>query len=262
MNAILCDVTRCTACEECVKGCVSENGLGETLPAERASRDGLSGRRVMSVIEVAPNAHARKACFHCVEPACADACLVGALHKTEDGPVTYDADKCIGCRYCMLSCPFSIPRYEWDKKLPFVSKCTMCAERQKEGKQPVCVESCPNGALTFGDRDELLAEAHKRIKGDPNTYMDHVFGEEEVGGTCVLYLSHVALDALGWPERVGEKPLAAYTWPVMSKTPGMAVSVFGGLTALAWIINRRNQMASERAVEATAPQEPQHEVEE
>jgi len=257
MNAILFDVTRCTGCETCVQACVTENNLGEALPAKRASRDRLSSRRFVSLVEVAPNAHARKSCLHCVEPACVDACLVGAIRKTPQGPVSYDADKCIGCRYCMLSCPFGIPRYEWDEKLPFVAKCTMCADRQQDGNLPACVEACPHDAVCFGERDELMAEAHRRIRKQPNTYLPHVYGEHEVGGTCVLYVSDVPLDALGWPEEVGTKSLSAMTWPVMSKTPGLALTVFGGLSALTWIIQRRNKMARERA-----EQEPQNEVEE
>ena len=249
MKAILCDVTRCVGCEECVSACVESNRLGKELPAERAHPDRLSSRRLTSLVKVAPDTVARRSCLHCLEPACADACLVGALHKSPQGPVVYEADKCIGCRYCMLACPFSIPRYEWDQTLPFVIKCTMCVERLEEGKLPACVEACPYEALTFGDRDELLAEAHRRIEANPEQYVQHVYGESEVGGTCVLYVSHVPLDALGWPQVMGDKPMSAFTWPVMSKTPAVALTVCGGLSALTWLVGRRNRLALERAVQ-------------
>lgn len=262
MKAILCDVNRCTACEKCVQACTESNNLPAELPAERAHSDHLSSRRFVSLVEVGPDAFARKSCLHCLEPACVDACLVGAIRKTPEGPVVYDADKCIGCRYCMLACPLSIPRYEWDKRLPFMAKCTMCSERVQEGEQPMCVEACPNGALSFGDRDTLLATAHRRIEAEPGAYVQKVFGEHDVGGTCVLYISPVPLTELGWPTTIGDKSLAAFTWPVMSKTPALALTVGGCLSALTWIIQRRNKLSHECALEKEAVDEPRNVVKE
>ncbi len=261
MKAILCDVTRCTGCEKCVQACMEVNRRGDELPAERSSPDRLSSRRLVSLVEVAPGAHARKSCLHCLEPACADACLVGALRKSPEGPVVYDAGKCIGCRYCMLACPFGVPRYEWDKTLPFIVKCTMCVGRLRDGKRPACVDGCPHDALVFGERDQLLVEARRRIEAAPESYVQHVYGEHEVGGTCVLYVSHVPLDALGWPEAVGDKPMSAFTWPVMSKTPVLAITVGGGLSALTWIVQRRNKLARERIAREAAAL-PEDDVEE
>jgi formate dehydrogenase iron-sulfur subunit len=250
MKAILNDVTRCTGCERCVQACASSNDLPKALPAERAREDRLSGRRLAALVRVPNGAYARKSCLHCLEPACAEACLVGAIKKTPQGPVVYDADKCIGCRYCMLACPFSIPRYEWDKTLPFITKCSMCAERLAEGEVPACVEACPNEAIICGERDELLAEAHRRIEAKPDLYLPHVYGEREVGGTCVMYVSSVPLDALGWPKAIGDKPVPAYTWPVISLTPGIAVTVAGVLTGVTWIVQRRMKLAAEQAGES------------
>ncbi len=262
MKAILCDVTRCVGCEKCVVACTETNRFGPEHFAARRQADGLSSRRALSIVQVGPRAYARKACMHCVHPACVDACLVGAIRKTPEGPVVYDAEKCIGCRYCMLACPFGIPRYEWDKALPFVVKCSMCADRQAEGKQPACVEACPHDAVVFGDRDELLAEAHRRIESKPGRYVPHVYGEDEAGGTCVLYISNVELDALGWPGEMGDEPMAARTWPVMNKTPAIALTVCGGLTALTWIVQRRNKLARERAALNAGPAEANPESEE
>ncbi len=251
MNAILFDVTRCTGCEQCVQACGEANGLSPPLPAERSSPDRLSGRRWCTVAAVPGGAYARVSCHHCVRPACVEACLVGALSKTAAGPVVYDADKCIGCRYCMLACPFGIPRYEWDQTRPFIRKCTMCNDRVVQGELPACVEACPHEAMLFGDRQALLAEAHQRIRDNPDAYVDHVYGQDEVGGTCVLYISNVPLDSLGWPQAVGAKAIPDYTWPVISKTPAIALSVAGCLSAITWIVQRRTEIARQHAADQT-----------
>jgi len=250
MKAILNDVTRCTGCEECVRACVSEHGLKPPLPAKRSSADRLSARRWCSVAAISDGGYARESCYHCLRPACVEACLVGAITKTAMGPVIYDADKCIGCRYCMLACPFGIPRYEWEQTQPFIRKCTMCSDRVADGRRPACVEACPHGAMLFGEREALLAEARQRIQAQPNLYVPHIYGEDEVGGTCVLYISHVRLEDLGWPRVVGSKPLPEYTWPVISKTPIIGLTVASGLSAVTWIVHRRMKIAREHSNEA------------
>jgi Fe-S-cluster-containing dehydrogenase component len=129
-------------------------------------------------------------CMHCNYPACVSACIVGALSKSNIGPVDYDAWKCIGCRYCMVACPFQVPAYEYQEALkPRVRKCTFCKERLTEGRRPACVSICPNEALTFGTRDELIEVARERIRSHPGKYVDHIFGENEIGGTSWLYLA-------------------------------------------------------------------------
>ena len=255
MKAILNDVTRCTGCEKCVAACVEANSLGPVLPAQRSSRDRLSGQRLCSVAALPGGAFARKSCQHCVEPACVEACLVGAMTKTADGPVVYDKDKCIGCRYCMLACAFGVPRYEWEETLPFIRKCTMCNERVAEGKLPACVEACPHEALLFGERDEVLAEAHRRLEATPGLYVPRVYGEQDLGGTCVLYISPVPLDSLGWPEALGSKAIPEYTWPLISKTPAIALTVAGCLSAVTWIVRRRMRLADEQRAQENQEQQ-------
>ena len=254
MKAILNDVTRCTGCESCIKACVESSKLADALPAVRSRPDRLSGRRLASIVKTPDGAYARKSCLHCLEPACAEACLVGAIKKTPEGPVVYDAEKCIGCRYCMLACPFGIPRYEWDKTEPYITKCTMCVERLKAGQIPACVEACPHEAMVFGERHELIAEAHRRIQSKPDVYLPHVYGERELRGTSVLYISDSPLDVLGWPEKVGAKSIPSYTWPVISATPGIAIGVASVLTGVNWIVQRRMKLAAEQAAQATSQQ--------
>jgi formate dehydrogenase iron-sulfur subunit len=129
-------------------------------------------------------------CMHCIDPACASACIVGALRKQADGPVTYDAWKCIGCRYCMVACPFQVPAYEYANALdPKVRKCTFCSTRIAEGKKPGCVGICPEEALVFGKRSELIDLARSRMASNPGKYVDQIYGEHEVGGTSWMYLA-------------------------------------------------------------------------
>ena len=143
MKAILTDITKCNGCEKCVDACIVENKLGKVLPWRWISDDGLSSERFTSIIRKQGGHYIRKMCRHCVEPACVSVCPVGALQKTNEGPIIYDSNKCLGCRYCMMSCPYGIPRYSWENNVPYVRKCTMCYNRIQQNKIHACVEECP-----------------------------------------------------------------------------------------------------------------------
>jgi len=184
------------------------------------------------------------------------ACLVGALQKTEEGPVIYDSSRCMSCRYCMASCPYEIPRYDWEKAVPFVRKCTMCHSRIEEGKLPGCVEACPHGATIFGTREELRKEAQRRIDADPDRYVNHIYGETEVGGTSVLYISDIPLDFLAAKPDLDTQPLPELTWAALSKVPPMVIGMAGLMTGFWWITGRRNKLAEEAAREAAATAPP------
>jgi len=248
MLAILVDVSKCTGCEKCTTACLDSKEMDrQRADADRINgKDGLSAHRLMSINQVAEGHFGRYSCMHCVEPSCVSACLVGGLTKSDKGPVVYDASKCIGCRYCMLACPFHVPRYEWEKATPLVKKCDMCIDRLEQGKQPACVEACPNHVLTFGDRQTLLREAHRRIKADSDRYVQHVWGEEEFGGTCVLYVSDVDLKELGWDE-VMTAGIPSMTDPLIEKTPFIGGGVAVGLLAVNWVIQRRMKLAADRS---------------
>jgi len=103
----------------------------------------------------------------------------------------------MGCRYCMVSCPFDVPKFEYHSANPKIEKCDMCYDRLKEGKLSVCVENCPAEALIYGTRRELIKEARKRINDNPDQYIDHIYGEHEAGGTGFLYLAGVPFKDLG-----------------------------------------------------------------
>ncbi len=264
-KAILTDVTKCIGCERCVEACVVQNKLPREIPTRYRADDGLSGRRYTSIVRIPGKEegtwrNVRRQCLHCREASCQSACLVGAFSKSPDGAVEYDADKCIGCRYCMLACPFMIPRYEYDQALPFVRKCKMNDECRVEGGVPACTAACPTGATVFGPREKLLEEAKRRIAEQPDLYQDHVYGEREFGGTSVIYLSDVPLnDALRIPTsaefakmrvpslETESIPHLLHSWVLV--TPVQFFTVGAGLVG-AWFLRRRQRLMAERAREA------------
>jgi formate dehydrogenase iron-sulfur subunit len=193
----------------------------------------------------------RHACMHCVEPACESACTVGAITKSENGSVTVNPNRCIGCRYCMMACPFAVPKWEWHKKLPHIRKCTMCDHLQRKGKIPACVDNCPGNekgpALVFGNRDELLFEAEKRIHDNRDLYLNKVFGRDEIGGTGVLYLMNKNLSPsqVGLPGNLGKRSIPNYAKSPQSTVPYWVGGLGIMLSALNWVIKRRDQVMTE-----------------
>jgi Fe-S-cluster-containing dehydrogenase component len=208
-RAVLVDTTNCVGCRSCELACAEANKLPDP-PADvdfAALRSTGPDRFTVINQGTAKSAggddrFAKTQCMHCVEPACVAGCVVRALEKKKDGPVIYHADRCLGCRYCMVACPFGVPKYEYAKAVPIVRKCTFCAERQAEGKPPACADACPNGALTFGKRSEMIEEAKKRIYGAPGKYIPKIYGEDEAGGTSWLYISDVPFESLRLPQGV------------------------------------------------------------
>jgi Fe-S-cluster-containing dehydrogenase component len=202
---VLVDITKCIGCRRCEAACHEANGF-EVLTEEALEDKSVfaehrrPGPRDYTTINAFPRrgtdtepgpVYVKSNCLHCIDPACVSACLVGAFSKEPDGVVAYDAWKCMGCRYCMVACPFQIPAYEYDNALtPQVRKCTLCANEgnPNKGGVPACVGTCPKEVMTYGKRRELLARAHALIERYPNIYADHVYGEHEVGGTSWLYL--------------------------------------------------------------------------
>ena len=239
MKAILTDTTKCIGCRTCVSACKRTNKLGPDAPRRWTREDGLSAFNWTAVVERPGRAFIRKHCRHCLQPACASACPVGALSKTAEGPVVYDGSRCIGCRYCMMACPYGIPRYDWEQPVPYVRKCILCADRIRTGLKPACVEACPTKATIFGERDELITEAKKRIAENSGKYRPTVWGESEVGGSCVLYISDIDLAFLSYGRPLGDKPLPETTAPVMKAVP-LAFVGMGALAAgLHWFADRR-----------------------
>ena len=257
-KAILYDATQCIGCLQCEGACAEQNKLPYNDAVAKEKTTSAHKYTYVAVKQVkGEEKYMRRMCMHCNDPSCVSACPVGALQKPTLGPVVYDADKCMGCRYCMIACPFGIPKYEWSKVLPKVQKCIMCTDRVAAGKQTACAEACPTGATFFGDRDALLAEAHRRIRENPGTYIDHVYGEKEAGGTSVLLVSSVPFEQFGLPANIGTNPLPALTAGVIRHFPDVVTIGWATLGGIWWITNRREAVA---AAEQKRPDEEKKEA--
>jgi formate dehydrogenase iron-sulfur subunit len=260
---VLHDTTRCIGCRKCEQAC---NVVNE-LPAPEKSFDDLAvleeSRRTNGGTYTVVNGFkqgdgtsptfVKTQCNHCLEPACASVCFVKAFRKDKTGAVTYDASLCVGCRYCMVACPFNIPAYEYDEAFtPRVMKCTLCKPRIEKGQLPGCVESCPKEALTFGSRTQLIKEARRRIERFPDRYVDHVYGETEMGGTSWLYLSGRPFSDIGMREDLGITPAPSLTAGPLSAVP-IIVGLWPVLLTGIWAISRRkDQIAEQERIEAVA----------
>jgi formate dehydrogenase iron-sulfur subunit len=242
---ILIDLTRCTGCQSCALACKQANELSDpTIIPIKLDTNAYSYVEELPGTTIAGDAsiYVKHQCMNCLHPACVSACTVGALRKTPEGPVTYDGGKCFGCRYCQYACPFGVPAYEWENPLGLIHKCQFCNERLSEGEGPACVEACPNGALRFGQREHLLAQARAQIESNPGRYVKHIYGEHEAGGTAMLYLSAVPFSQLDFPE-LGPEPIPRYAEAVMKQTPVIALTVASVASGLSWFFQRRARLA-------------------
>ena len=231
-HGLLLDTTLCTGCGACAAACKEQNSLPLAIEDRTTAY-------TWTTVQSRAGVNVRRMCMHCLTPTCVSVCPVGAMRKTEAGPVVYDAERCIGCRYCVQACPFDVPKYQWDRAIPVVGKCVMCAPRLAKGEPTACASVCPTGATLFGERDALVAEAKRRIATEPGRYVDHVYGLDEAGGTSVLMLSSVPFGALGLRENLPHEPLPGLTWNVLSKVPDIVL--LGGtlLYGIYWITKRR-----------------------
>ena len=202
-KAILVDLRKCMGCRGCQVACKQWN----ELPAVSTEQGGTYENppdlspdtwTVVKFREIGENGtfkwvFSKWQCMHCLQPACVTVCPTEALYKTEEGPVLYDENRCIGCQYCRTACPFSIPRFDWEKER-VVRKCVMCADRIENGLEPACVKTCPPGALSFGEREAAIAKAN-----EAEAEGAYVYGRDEVGGTSWIYISDIPFDELKFP---------------------------------------------------------------
>ena len=233
---VLTDITKCIGCKGCQVACKNWNDYPATKTSFNADWSNPPYMNYNNVTRVGFHVlekgdeikwrFAKVQCLHCLEPNCAEVCFVHAYEKSPYGPVVYfNPEICVGCRYCQLACPFLNISMKWDEVFARVRKCTMCYDRLAQGLKPACVTTCPPGALKFGKRDELLKEARERINKNPEKYVNHIYGEKEVGGTSWLYISDVPFEELGFRTDVMHNPVPKYTWKYVSKAPILAVAL-------------------------------------
>lgn len=254
-KGVLYDATKCIGCRGCQVACKQWNQLPRTPTTNTGTYENppqLNANNLtkMRFTETEDGGKmnfvfTKLQCMHCEHPACATACPVSALQKRPEGAVTYDDKRCFGCRYCMVACPFGIPTFQWDTPIPWIRKCTFCFDRQSGGLKPACITTCPTGALKFGDREELLAEAHNRIQAAPAKYVDHVYGEHEVGGTSWLYLSSIPFDQIGFPTLQTE-PVVVNADRAMKMVPPVLVGMAALMAGVYWVSKRRDDNKSKK----------------
>ena len=222
-KAILVDIRRCIACRGCQVSCKRWNDR----EAEATSLSAAPGTEWTNPQDLSPQTYTyirfigngkgddfrwhfvKRQCMHCTEPGCASVCPTHALYKTDEGPVLYDKEKCIGCGYCRTGCPFDVPRFDSETRV--VEKCTFCAERMAEGLEPACVQACPTDALVMDEREKILEKVDNEVAEGA-----YVYGKDEVGGTSWIYLSDVPFSQLGFPAH-GPEPQRAFTTDLLSK---------------------------------------------
>jgi Fe-S-cluster-containing dehydrogenase component len=253
---VLTDLTLCVGCRACEAACNDVN----KLPDPKISFDDQSvfkeerrpDWRAYTVVNQYPNSKEKETpvfrkvqCFHCNEPACASACLVGAIKKTPEGAVLYDESVCIGCRYCMAACPFSIPAYDYySATSPKLVKCTMCYKRISRGEAPACVEACSEKVHTFGKRKELIRLGRERIIKNPDKYVDHIYGEHEAGGTSWMYISGVPFEQAGFPTNIPNVPYLTFTSGFLGAVP-LVLTLWPALLGGFYIFTKSHEQKGE-----------------
>ncbi len=281
-KACLVDTTKCIGCRTCQVSCKQWNALPAEQTHFRGTGGGYENPPALSTKsytritfheitdaggELERLVFVKKQCMHCREPGCVSACPVKALEKTSEGAVVWDEDLCIGCRYCLVACPFDVPKFEYDRPVPSIRKCTFCADRIQEEapadvqvndealageslqrfqhcrRSPACAASCPTGCIKFGERDELLDEARSRIAADPDRYVHHIYGEHEVGGTDWLYLANVPFDKLGFRTDLPDIAIPEYTKGFLSAVAPVVILGAGLGAGLSWAAQRRQKVA-------------------
>ena len=249
---VLVDTTRCVGCRSCEAACNKEQKLPEpdvsfddTSVFEEKRRTSEKAYTVVNRYDAkdGKNPPYRKMqCNHCNEPACLTSCFVNAYTKTKEGAVIYNSKVCVGCRTCMVACPFNIPAYSYSSALaPIIKKCIFCYDtRVKFGKPPACVEICPQEALTFGLRNDLIKLGHERIRATPDRYYDHIYGEKELGGTSWLYLSRIPAEQIGLDETLGNEPIISNVKEFLGMVP-MVLTIWPALFSGIHLLATRNK---------------------
>ena len=261
---VLVDLTRCVGCRSCEAACNAEQNMPEPAKPftdQSVFDEGVHGQKrrtdensltVVNRYDVPGLDHPlfRKVqCNHCQEPACLTSCFVAAYTKTPEGAVIYNQDVCVGCRTCMIACPFYIPTFRYSSAFdPSIVKCIFCYDtRLKHGRPPACVEACPQEALTFGKRKDLIKVGRRRIEENKGRYEDHIYGEFEAGGTSWMYLSSVPFDKVGFDTSISHVPIIDHVKNFLGIVP-MVLTIWPALfTGFHLLATRKERRAKDKS---------------
>jgi len=248
---VLVDTTRCIGCRSCEVACGTENSMfvPDVVNDGALEKPRTTDEKQWTVVNRYETSQGevfvKRQCMHCWQPACTAACLTNAMYKTKFGPVTWDGDRCMGCRFCMISCPFDVPKFEYDSWNPKIQKCSMCWHRTSQGGTTACVEACPTDALSFGHKRDLMEIARVRIYNHPEKYVHKVYGEYEAGGTGWLYLSAVPFEELGFRTDLGTTPYPEFTKDFLYSVPLVLLGGPALLSGLSLMASGSNDEESE-----------------
>lgn len=229
-KALLISPELCIGCRGCQTACKSWNQLSGTKTTNRGSIENppdltpdlynkIRYVEMPSETNVVRWLFVSQRCMHCDDAGCIKICPApGALFKTKEGAVAFDKQKCIGCKLCVVACPFDVPRYDEKDK---ISKCHLCSDRIAEGLSPACAKTCPTGAIAYGVRDSLMSKA--KAAGYQKLY-----GEADLGGLGVLYAFKDLPGVYGMDERP-EIPETVIFWHKVLKP--LAYIGLGGAVA-------------------------------
>ncbi len=247
-KGVLVDITRCIGCRGCQVACKEWNERdaqktsfkGDFTNPAKLSSDCYTNIRFIETEKKGEPAwtFVRNQCLHCKNAACVSACPVGALTKSAQGAVIYNYDKCIGCRYCMVACPFDIPKYEWESTQPWMQKCSFCSERIQDNMLPACIKTCPTATMYFDDYNKVVQEAKKRVASQSGNYINHIYGLDEAGGTNWIYISDIPFDKLGFNTRIPDIALPDLTWSVLAAIPKKIIGIAAFLSVIAYFRTR------------------------
>lgn len=262
-KGVLVDITKCIGCDACTVACKMWNNIdfGENARFHVQERSEVPDKNAFmldyknwtKIVLHKPEKNGEKVwryvkfqCLHCIEPGCVASCFATALRRNENGAILFYPNLCVGCRYCMLACPFDVIKYEWEKTFPLIAKCHMCSTRMEQGQAPACIGVCPTNVMTFGDKDAMLALAKTTIQNDAK-YVPHIYGETEAGGTAWMYISDIPFEQLGFNTDITTRPIPEYSYDFQKYTKHAMVGIGTLLTALFLYTKRRNNIAEEEA---------------
>lgn len=225
-KTMLIDTSKCIGCRACQAACKQWNQLPAEKTAFRGSYENPARFSPITWTKIVFREHeengklswlfAKQGCMHCTEAACIKVCPANAIYRTDFGTVKIDPQRCIGCNYCAANCTYQVIGF--DQAANVARKCTFCYDRISNGKMPACAKACPTGAITYGERADLIALAQKRADElqKAGKSSANVYGIEELNGLGMIYILENSPGSYGLIENPRIK-LSTHVWDFIFK---------------------------------------------